>query len=241
MAVIVDRALNGGALVGGGDAYPAIACTPRLLDGGNRVQDDVEEALVELVRVAENQRHVARLELHGRGVLQTVGADRQGIPDALVDVHGGRLPGRPRPGEILQATHDRPDAIDSLEVRLENARAVLEEEGRVHATGVSGDLFDGKAAMDHGQNRFELPEVVLHALGVAADEPQRIVDFVRHARGEHANACQFLRLQQPCLRPLEVLVGVLELLRALCRFGRPARPGNGACDHVGGDFEVLPR
>ncbi len=157
------------------------------------VQEDVEEDLLHLVLVDDHRRQPLGERLPHRDVVERelLSHEAQRVLENLRDVAGCRLQG-PLPGEVQQVAHDL--------VRPHHR------------------LFDH--LQDLGPLRIAGADGPLEVVDPLQDDAQGVLDLMGDPAGELADRRHLLGVHEHRLRVLELLVGGVELGRALALRGR---------------------
>ena len=183
--------LDAGAVVLKFDRHPALRRTRpndnaafglKRFDGLPRVPQDVDEDLLELVRIGHDRRQAGSELLHDRDITRAkvVGHDLEYFLDDSVQRHQLAFR-RLLTGEAQQAVHDLVATVSTLGDALE----------------VALRLFVGLGA--------------LQQLRKTDDRREGVVELVRHAGHELADRREFLALDQLLLRGFHRLHGALQL------------------------------
>ncbi|KAG1446978.1 hypothetical protein G6F57_017180 [Rhizopus arrhizus] len=217
-------------------------------DGVAGVEQQVHVDLVQFRRQALHQRQLAELAHQGDLVLELVPDDVDGRFQARVQVD--QLPRLIATGirEVLQVAHDAGHPLDALARLGHQLRQVAADEVDVEAVTDIVDLRNQRlrvrrtqgalVGLDHGE---QAAQVLLQAAQVGVHITDRVVDLVRHTRGELDDRGHLLRLQ------LLVLGGarVRSLPALRCGGTGPGsalrRPGRGGTVHAGAAAAAMRR
>ena len=183
-----------------------------------RVDDEIQHHLVDFARETVHERQFGEAGLDFSDVLVFIGRDHQRAGDGLIDV-GLRLLLAIGMREFLHGTHDVRHAAKTVARAIERHGRVLED---VVEIGIILGLFGGfggrleVGAALHGaaqltifvDDRRQVIHGLAHEQHAVRHELHRRVDFVGHARGQPADALEFLRLREIILQP--ALIGDVE-------------------------------
>src|ERR1019366_3351859 len=199
------------------DGALAVAPVRSALDRVGGVRDEVEEHLLDVVRVARDEGQLAKLGLQLGELLVFATGRRHRALDGAIQVHGDhRLPGGP--GELVQGTDNRHDAIEALEAPVEGLGNRGEQVGQV---GLFAGLCGGgdralelRRAGTPAPQGLEDPELLDDPEDIADGLPEELdavghelnggVDLVRDTRREDHDGGQSLGDRELGLHPSEV-------------------------------------
>ena len=183
-----------------------------------RVHEQVDDDLVQPGAAATQRRQ--RLELGGEPhtLLACVALNhvhRRFDPRVQVDLVPFAFVD---PGEEPQVFDDPLDPAQAFAGSLDQPRHVVERVIEVELLGDRVDLAvsarrarrrsGGASCLVEADQRDDVAQVALEHGDVVADEGQRVVDLMSHARHELAQARELLGLDHPALRGLERLVSL---------------------------------